>query len=74
VFEAKVIKDSICNGRRLTTMQVTMPRIILAEWNKYYKIEKTVRVCPHANVAWPDKSHIDFLTYEKPDLKEEVNE
>ena len=55
-------------------MQVTMPRIILAEWNKYYKIEKTVRVCPHANVAWPDKSHIDFLTYEKPDLKEEVNE
>lgn len=30
-FEAKIIKDSICNGQRLTTMQVTHPRIIHAE-------------------------------------------
>ena len=35
MFEARVIKDSICNGHRLTTMQVTMPRIILAEWNTH---------------------------------------
>ena len=34
-FEAKIIKDSICNGQRLTTMQVTFPRIILAEWNTH---------------------------------------
>ena len=31
MFEAKVITDSICNGQRLTTMQVTHPRIIHAE-------------------------------------------
>lgn len=31
MFEAKVIKDSICNGHRLTTMQLTHPRIVHAE-------------------------------------------
>jgi thymidylate synthase ThyX len=35
MFEAKIIADSICNGQRLTTMQVTFPRIILAEWNTH---------------------------------------
>jgi thymidylate synthase ThyX len=35
VFEAKILKDSICNGQRLTTVQVTFPRIILAEWNTH---------------------------------------
>ena len=35
MFEAKIIKDSTCNGQRLTTMQVTFPRIILAEWNTH---------------------------------------
>lgn len=32
MFEAKVILDSICNGQRLTTMQVTHPRIIHSEF------------------------------------------
>jgi len=35
VFEAKIIKDSICNGHRLTTMQVTHPRIVHAEFNTH---------------------------------------
>lgn len=35
MFEAKVILDSICNGKRLTTMQVTHPRIIHAEFNTH---------------------------------------
>lgn len=35
MFEARIIQDSICNGQRLTTMQVTMPRMILAEWNTH---------------------------------------
>jgi len=34
-FEAKIIKDSICNGQRLTTMQLTHPRIIHAEFNTH---------------------------------------
>lgn len=34
-FEAKIIKDSICNGHRLTTMQVTHPRIVHAEFNTH---------------------------------------
>jgi hypothetical protein len=32
VFEAKVILDSVCDGQRLTTMQVTHPRIVHAEF------------------------------------------
>src|SRR6516165_6397561 len=32
MFEAKIILDSICNGNRLTTMQVTHPRIIHSEF------------------------------------------
>lgn len=35
MFEARIIKDSICNGQRLTTMQVTHPRIIHAEFNTH---------------------------------------
>jgi hypothetical protein len=34
-FEAKIIKDSICNGNRLTTMQLTHPRIVHAEFNTH---------------------------------------
>ena len=34
-FEAKIIADSICNGSRLTTMQLTHPRIIHAEFNTH---------------------------------------
>jgi hypothetical protein len=32
MFEAKIILDSICNGQRLTTMQITHPRIIHSEF------------------------------------------
>jgi thymidylate synthase ThyX len=32
MFEAKIILDSICNGQRLTTMQVTHPRIVHSEF------------------------------------------
>jgi hypothetical protein len=35
MFEAKIIADSICNGHRLTTMQLTHPRIIHAEVNTH---------------------------------------
>lgn len=31
-YEAKIIKDSICNGYRLTTMQLTHPRIVHSEF------------------------------------------
>lgn len=32
MYEAKIIQDSICNGHRLTTMQITHPRIVHAEF------------------------------------------
>jgi thymidylate synthase ThyX len=35
MYEAKVIADSICNGNRLTTMQLTHPRIVHAEFNTH---------------------------------------
>jgi len=34
-FEARILKDSICNGHRLTTMQLTHPRIVHAEFNTH---------------------------------------
>jgi hypothetical protein len=34
-FEAKIIADSMCNGHRLTTMQLTHPRIVHAEFNTH---------------------------------------
>src|ERR1700733_9799568 len=35
MYEAKIIQDSICNGDRLTTMQLTHPRIVHAEFNTH---------------------------------------
>ena len=35
MFEAKMILDSICNGQRLTTMQLTHPRIVHSEFNTH---------------------------------------
>ena len=35
MFEAKIITDSICNGQRLTTMQLTHPRIVHSEFNTH---------------------------------------
>ena len=34
-YEAKVLADSIAQGVRLTTLQVTFPRIVLAEFNTH---------------------------------------
>jgi thymidylate synthase ThyX len=34
-YEAKVLADSVASGVRLTTMLVTMPRIVLAEFNTH---------------------------------------
>lgn len=35
MYEAKVIADSICNGHRITTMQLTHPRIVHSEFNTH---------------------------------------
>lgn len=35
MYTAKVLSDSVANGTRLTTLEVTMPRIILAEFNTH---------------------------------------
>lgn len=35
MYEAKVIADSICNGSRLTTMQLTHPRCVHSEFNTH---------------------------------------
>lgn len=35
MYEAKILADSIARGVRLTTMQVTFPRFILAEFNTH---------------------------------------
>lgn len=35
MFDAKILADSIAQGVRLTTLQVTFPRIVLAEFNTH---------------------------------------
>jgi hypothetical protein len=35
MYEAKVVRDSICDGYRLTTMQLTHPRIVHSEFNTH---------------------------------------
>jgi hypothetical protein len=39
-ISAQIVCDSICNGHRITTMLVTMPRIILAEFNTHRMLSK----------------------------------
>lgn len=39
-ISAQVVADSICNGHRITTMLVTMPRIILPEFNTHRMLSK----------------------------------
>ena len=29
-----------------------------------YAYETEIRLCPHADIAWPGGQHIDFMTYE----------
>jgi hypothetical protein len=35
MFEARIILDSVCNDHRLTTMQLTHPRVVHAEFNTH---------------------------------------
>lgn len=35
MYNAKVLADSVANGTRLTTLEVTFPRIVLAEFNTH---------------------------------------
>lgn len=37
---AEIIADSICNGHRITSMVVTIPRIVLAEWNTHRALSR----------------------------------
>jgi hypothetical protein len=39
-ISAQIVCDSICNGHRITTMLVTMPRFILAEFNTHRMLSK----------------------------------
>jgi hypothetical protein len=71
MIQAKIIADSICNDRRITTMVVTMPRYILAEFNThrmfsrnsassraipFRKMVEMVRNNPFIPIAW-QKDH-----------------
>src|ERR1044072_6262926 len=40
MIKAQVVADSICNGHRITTMLVIMPRFILAEFNTHRMLSK----------------------------------
>lgn len=40
MIEAKIVADSSCNGHRLTSMVVTMPRFILAELNTHRMLSR----------------------------------
>lgn len=39
-YEAKILADSIASGVRLTTLQVTLPRIVLAEFNTHRTLSR----------------------------------
>lgn len=41
MIEAKVIKDSISQGSRVTTLQLKMPRFILSQFNKHRAFESS---------------------------------
>lgn len=70
MISAKIVADSICNGHRITTMEVVMPRIILAEFNThrmlsknsassraipFYKMMEMVEKDPFIPIAWQTK-------------------
>jgi thymidylate synthase ThyX len=71
MIKATIVADSICNGHRITTMEVTMPRMILAEFNThrmfsrnsassraipFKKMVATVKENPFIPIAW-QKDH-----------------
>ena len=40
MFSAKVLADSVGNGSRLTTLELTFPRIVLAEFNTHRQLSR----------------------------------
>lgn len=71
MISAKIVADSICNGNRITTMEVVFPRFILAELNThrlfsrnsassraipFAKMVKEVEENPFIPIAW-QKDH-----------------
>jgi len=71
MISAKIVADSICNGNRITTMEVVFPRFILAELNThrlfsrnsassraipFEKMLKSVEENPFIPIAW-QKDH-----------------
>lgn len=71
MISAKIVADSICNGHRITTMEVVFPRFILAELNThrlfsrnsassraipFEKMVKEVEENPFIPIAW-QKDH-----------------
>lgn len=71
MISAKIVADSICNGNRITTMEVLFPRFILAELNThrlfsrnsassraipFKKMLKSVEENPFIPIAW-QKDH-----------------
>ncbi len=54
MFEAKILADSIANGIRLTTAQITFPRSILAELNTHKMLSKNAassRAIPNSKLV-----------------------
>lgn len=48
-----------------------LPRWWLRRWpvqtkevTELFTFEQEVRVCPHCNIDWPDRKHLDFMTFE----------
>ena len=41
---------------------------------QYFTFEQQVRVCPHADIAWPDPAHLDFITFEMEGLPNEQSD
>jgi len=39
-----------------------------------FTFEQQIRVCPHANVTWPDRRHLDFLTFENENPPVTINQ
>jgi hypothetical protein len=57
MFEAKIILDSVCKGQRLTTMQLTHPRIVHAEFNTHCMFARNAS----SSRAIPFKKAVQFV-------------
>jgi thymidylate synthase ThyX len=57
MYDAYVVKDSIADGKRLTTLAATMPRIILAEQNTHRDFSRNTA----SSRAIPVKTRCDMI-------------